>query len=98
VRTAQGKTATLELDRDELAQSTIAAFKDLSDYQQRRITIEGKPANAQGTVCNRVAVTSVAIEQGKQAGKPYRFESTEQYVLDQVGGKWLASLAETVQK
>ena len=46
----------------------------------------------------RVQVTSVAIEQGVQSGKPYRFESTEQYELAQVGGKWLATKAETTQK
>jgi len=98
VLTGNGKTATLDLDREDLAQSTVAAFKGLTDYQQRRITIEGKPVAFQGKACGRVAVTSVAIEQGVQSGKPYRFESTEQYVLEQVNGKWLAIKAETTQK
>jgi hypothetical protein len=99
VRTNDGGTATLDLDRDELAQSSIAALKDLKDYQQRRVTIEGKPANVAGsTACTRIAVSSVAIEQGVQSGKPYRFESLEEYVLDLRGGKWLAIKAETTQK
>ncbi|NVO05261.1 MAG: hypothetical protein HXX19_04625, partial [Rhodoferax sp.] len=99
VRTGDGKTASLDLDRDELADSSIAALKGLKDYQQRRVTIEGKPANSVGgTACTRVAVSSVAIEQGVQAGKPYRFESLEEYVLEQQGGKWLAIKAETTQK
>jgi len=97
VRTGDGKTATLDLDREELAQSTVAAFKGLTDYQQRRVTIDGKPLATAGKGC-RVQVTSVAIEQGVQSGKPYRFESTEQYELSQVGGKWLATKAETTQK
>jgi hypothetical protein len=98
VRTGEGKSATLDLDREDLAQSTVAAFKGLTDYQQRRVTIDGKPLPTQGPGCTRIAVTSVAIEQGVQSGKPYRFESTEQYVLDQVNGKWLATKAETTQK
>jgi hypothetical protein len=99
VRTNDGGTATLDLDRDELAQSSIAALKDLKDYQQRRVTIEGKPANAAGsTACTHIAVSSVAIEQGVQSGKPYRFESLEEYVLDLRGGKWVAIKAETTQK
>jgi hypothetical protein len=99
VRTNDGGTATLDLDRDELAQSSIAALKDLKDYQQRRVTIEGKPANAAGsTACSRITVSSVAIEQGVQSGKPYRFESLEEYVLEQQGGKWLAIKADTTQK
>jgi hypothetical protein len=43
-------------------------------------------------------VSSVALEQGTQYGKPYRFESLEEYVLDLRDGKWLASKAETTQK
>jgi hypothetical protein len=99
VRTADGNTASVDLDRDELAESSIAALKGLKDYQQRRVSIEGKPANAPGSsACTFVAVSSVAIEQGVQSGKPYRFESLEEYVLELQGGKWLATKAETTQK
>jgi hypothetical protein len=38
------------------------------------------------------------IEQGKQNGKPYRFESTEVYVLERQDEKWLAVSATTTQK
>jgi hypothetical protein len=99
VRTKDGNSATLDLDRDELAQSTVAALKGLKDYQQRRVSIEGKPANAaDSAACTRIGVSSVAIEQGLQSGKPYRFESLEEYVLDLRDGKWLATKAETTQK
>jgi hypothetical protein len=99
VRTTDGNTASVDLGRDELAQSSIAALKGLKDYQQRRVTIEGKPVNAVGSsACTLVAVRSEAIEQGVQSGKPYRFESLEEYVLELQGGKWLAIKAETTQK
>lgn len=99
VRTNNGGTATVDMDREELAQSTLAALKGLKDYQQRRVSIEGKPANAEGAAaCARIQVSSVALEQGVQSGKPYRFESLEEYVLEQRDGKWLASKAQTTQK
>ena len=99
VRTNEGGTATLDLDREELAQSTVAALKGLKDYRQRRISVDGKPANAEGaSTCMRVAVSSVAIEQGSQSGKPYRLESLEEYVLELRAGKWLAVNASTTQK
>jgi hypothetical protein len=99
VRTADGNTATVDLGRDELAESSIAALKTLKDYQQRRVSIEGKPANAAGSsACTRIAVSSVAIEQGVQSGKPYRLESLEEYVLELQAGRWLAIKAETTQK
>jgi hypothetical protein len=99
VRTNEGATASLDLDREELAQSTVAALKGLKDYRQRRISVDGKPANAEGaTTCTRVAVSSVAIEQGSQSGKPYRLESLEEYVLELRAGKWLAVSAATTQK
>lgn len=99
VRTADGSMATLEMDRDDLAESSIAALKDLTKYQQRRLTIEGKPASGpSGAACTRIAVSSVAVEQGEQSGKPYRFESLERYQLDLRDGKWLATKAETTQK
>ncbi|HET6719563.1 MAG TPA: hypothetical protein VFH22_07935 [Rhodocyclaceae bacterium] len=96
VRGNDGKLSTLDLDRKELAESTIAAIKGLSDYKQRRISIEATPADASD--CSRLKVKSVVIEQGKQSGKPYRFESLEEYELEQREGKWLAIQAETTQR
>jgi hypothetical protein len=96
VRGKDGGMTTLDLGRDEFAQSTIAAVKGLSDYRQRRPSIEGMPVEAGG--CERIAVKSLVIEQGKQQGKPYVFESIEEYVLERRAGKWLAIKAETTQR
>lgn len=96
VRSNDDKMTTLDLDRNELAASTIAAIKTLSEYKQRRISIEAAPVDAND--CSRLQIKSVVIEQGKQSGKPYRFESLEEYVLEQREGKWLAIQAETTQR
>jgi hypothetical protein len=99
VRSTDGGMTTLDLDREDLAQSSVAALKSLKDYKQRRVTIEGKAAGEGGdSACNRIAVSSTSIEQGNQGGKPYRFESQEEYVLQSVNGRWLAVRAETTQK
>jgi len=95
VRDTGGKMASVDLGREELAQSTIAAMKGLTNYKQRRVSTEGKPA---GAACDRITVRSVVIEQGRQSGKPYRFESLEEYLLELRNGKWLAIRAETTQQ
>ena len=96
VRDASGEPTTLELGRDEFAQSTITAVKNLTDYRQRRPSTVGKPLHA--GVCDRILVKSVVIEQGKQNGSPYRFESVEEFVLERRAGRWLAVKAETTQR
>jgi hypothetical protein len=58
----------------------------------------GKPQNADGLACGPVAVSSVVIEEGRQGNKPYRFESEEQYVLQQIDGVWRATQAYTRQR
>jgi hypothetical protein len=99
VRSSDGEMTTVDLGREELAQSTIAAMKGLTGYRQRRVSIEGKLLDAEATApCERIAVKSVVIEQGRQAGKPYRFESLEAYTLELQGGKWRAIKAETTQR
>jgi hypothetical protein len=95
VRGNEGRMTSVDLSRDELAASTLAAMAGLTDYKQRRVWIEGKPA---GATCDRIGVRSVAIEQGRQSGKPYRFEALEEYVIELRGGKWLATKAETTQQ
>jgi hypothetical protein len=45
-----------------------------------------------------VAVKSIVIEEGRQADKPYRFESEEIYVLELIDGEWRATKAETRQR
>ncbi|MFA4970450.1 MAG: hypothetical protein WC540_12560, partial [Sulfuritalea sp.] len=42
VRDTGGKMASVDLGREELAQSTIAAMKGLTNYKQRRVSTEGK--------------------------------------------------------
>lgn len=90
---------SVDLGREELAQSTVAAMKGLKGYKQRRVSIEGRLADpVAGGACDRISLKSVVIEQGRQSGKPYRFESLEEYVLELRAGKWLAVKAETTQQ
>ena len=100
VRGNEGKMTSVDISREELAKSTIAAMKGLKDYKQRRMWTEGKLATpAAGTACDRIiSLRSVVIEQGQQAGKPYRFESLEEYLLELRDGKWLSIKAETTQQ
>ncbi len=95
VKDKDGALTGVDLSRDEMAQSTVAAMKGLSNYKQRRVTTD---AAAEGEGCTRLAVKSVVIEQGRQSGKPYRFEAVEDYVLELRAGKWLAVKAVTTQK
>ena len=96
VRDQDGKMVAVEVTRDEMAQSTVAAVKGLKNYRQRRLTLESRAA--EGGACKRVSVSSNVIEQGVQSGKPYRIESKEEYLLEQRDGSWLAIKAETTQR
>ncbi len=98
VRGADGNMTELELERAEFAESIVAAMSALRDYKHRRITIEGKPLGVNASVCAPIAVKSIVIEEGRQAGKRYRFESEERYQLELVGDVWLAVQAETRQR
>jgi hypothetical protein len=97
VKDKDGAMNAVDLSRDEMAQSTVTAMKGLTHYKQRRVSTEGV-IDAVGGACDRIKVKSVVIEQGRQSGKPYRFESLEEYVLELRDGKWLAVKAETTQK
>jgi len=96
VKETGGGTTSLDITRDELAQSTVAAMKGLTHYKQRRVSTDAVADRADA--CDRIRVKSVVIEQGRQSGKPYRVESLEEYVLELRDGKWLAVKAETTQK
>jgi hypothetical protein len=99
VRDTKGNMVTANLGRDEMAQSTVAAMKVIKHYRQRRLTLKARTEEGgTGTACKRVGLNSQVIEQGVQSGRPYRFESTEDYVLEQRDGNWLAIKAETTQK
>ncbi len=96
VRDKDGNATTVDVSRDEFARSAGSAVKGLSDYQQRRVSIEGQPELA--GACDRIIVKSVVIEQGKQNGAAYRFESTEEFTLERRAGRWLATRAATSQR
>ena len=96
VRLQDGSTSTVEVGREAFVESTLKAIAGLTDYRQRRVSTEGWPETA--GACNRIGVRSVVIEQGRQAGTPYRFEATEDYVLERRAGKWLAVQAATAQR
>ena len=99
VKEKDGKMASVDLTRDELAQSTITAIKGLKDYRQRRVWTDARLTDlAGGTACDSISLRSAVVEQGKQSGKPYRFESLEQFSLMLRGGKWVAVKAETTQQ
>ncbi|MCF8197890.1 MAG: hypothetical protein K9J42_03925 [Sulfuritalea sp.] len=99
VRDKDGETTSVDLGREELVQSTLAAMKALTNYKQRRVWTEGKAASLYAnTDCERISLRSVVVEQGQLSGKPYRFESLEEYVLEFRAGKWLAVKAHTTQQ
>ena len=96
VRGQDASTTALELGRDEFAQSVVAALQGLTDFRQRRLSVQGRPIEP--GACDRIEIISVVIEQGKRNGAAYRLESIESYVLEKRAGKWLAIRAETTQR
>jgi len=99
VRSKDGEMTSVDIGRDELVQSTLAAMKGLKNFSQRRVWTGAKLENsAAGASCDRISLKSMVIEQGLQSGKPYRFESFEKYQLELRNGKWLSISAETTQQ
>jgi len=99
VRTADGSTTTLNFTRDEMVQSTLRSIASLKDYRQRRLTVEGRLAGGESEAsCSRLDIRSLVIEQGVMNNAPYRFESTEDYVLELRNGEWLATQAASTQR
>lgn len=98
VRGADAQYTDLELTPVDFADSIVAAVAALKDYKHRRISIDGQWVDASAGPCSPVAVRSVVIEEGRQGGKPYRFESEEKYVLQQSDGVWRAAQAYTRQQ
>lgn len=97
VRGGDGAMTALKINRDDFVNSTIAATKDLKDYKQRRVSLQAHPLTGK-TACEALTVKSSVIEQGIQAGKPFRFESLEEYVLENRAGQWLSIKAQTTQR
>jgi hypothetical protein len=98
VRQKDGTFATLEMDREELARSTVAALSALTEHSQRRPSIEATLTGAAAGKCLRISVRSVSIEQGRQGGLAYRFEALEEYVLELRANRWVAISAVTTQR
>jgi hypothetical protein len=99
VHDSSGKTTSVDLGRDELAQSTVEAMKGLKNYKQHRVTTDAKLVDSTSeVVCNHISLKSVVTEQGLQSGKPFRFESLEEYELELREGKWLSVKAQTTQQ
>lgn len=98
VRNKEGALTTVELGRDELARSTLSAVKSLEDYRHRRVSMASVLAGPEAGNCDRIAIKSVVVEQGRQSGKSFRFESLEEYLIEKRDGKWLAVKAETTQR
>ena len=99
MRTNNGGSETIDFSRDEMVKSTLEAIASLQDYQQRRLSIQGKLAAGESeAACKRIELNSVVIEQGKMGGKPYRIEATEDYLLELRNGDWLATRASTSQR
>jgi hypothetical protein len=99
VHNKNGKKTTVEFDREELVDSTIAAAKGLEKYSQRRLTVDAEPAISNGLkLSDQIVVRSSVIEQGVQSGKSYRLEANEEYLLQLIDGKWLAIKAKTTQR
>lgn len=99
VRDASGAAVVNKLSRQELAESAIASVQQLQDYRQQRLSLHAGDLPAEpGANCRRVQVKSSVVEQGRLAGKPYRIESAEEYVLAQREGHWLAVQAAATQR
>lgn len=99
VRKKDGSLTSVDFSRDELVRSTLSTVNQLEGYQHRRISLKAEAVGAKrGGACRPLQIESVVIEQGLLSGKPYRFESTENYRLEVRDGKWLAVKAETTQR
>lgn len=97
VRTQSGQMMAIEVNREEFIESSTAIVKSLTNYKQRRISIHAVAAEA-GATCGPIRVKTVVIEQGKLSGKPYRFETLENYLLEWHQNTWQASEADTTQR
>ena len=91
-----GKSQSVNVARQDFVASATTAMQGLSDFRQRRLSVEADVEA--GATCDRVQVKSLVLEQGTQAGKPFRFESIEEYTLERRAGRWQAVKAATTQR
>lgn len=97
VKMPDGSMNTVEVSRDEMVASTLQALSALSNYRHKRQTLQAG-AESPDLPCGRVRLKSVVVEQALQGGKPFRFESLEEIVLEQRDDVWLAIEATTTQR
>lgn len=97
VKMPDGSMNTVEVSRDDMVASTLQALSTLSNYRHKRHSLKAG-AESPEEMCGRIRLQSVVVEQALQAGKPFRFESLEDIVLEQRDGHWLAVSAETTQR
>lgn len=97
VKMPDGSMNTVEVSRDEMVASTLQALSTLSNYRHKRQTLQAS-AESPDLPCGRVRLKSVVVEQALQGGKPFRFESLEEIVLEQREDAWLAIEAVTTQR
>jgi hypothetical protein len=95
-RGRDGSQTTVELPREEFARSAAEAVASLREFRQQRPNVDARPLAAGR--CDLLTVRSVSIEQGRQGDTPYRFESLEEYRLEQRGQRWIATRAESTQR
>jgi hypothetical protein len=95
-----GTSTTISMSREEFAAGSMAALNSLTNYQQKRLSVSTSVNSkaARPEACSTVTITSSVIEQGEQAGKPYRFKTLERYQLELKDGQWLAVKAQTRQQ
>lgn len=98
VRNRDGSTTTIELNRQELAESTLASLADLQNYRQQRRSLEAWNMTAESPTCGRIGLRSAVSEQGRQRGKAYRFDAVEEFQLEFRDGQWLAVAAGSTQR
>ncbi|HEY6896443.1 MAG TPA: FecR domain-containing protein [Rhodocyclaceae bacterium] len=99
VRQANGESSTQTFGPEDFVRSTLRSLAGLTDYQQERMGIASEPqVKPVGKECPRMTVRSEVLESGRSNGQPYRFHSTEEYVLERRNGKWLAIAARSTQK
>ena len=91
-----GKSQSVNVARQDFVASATTAMQGLSDFRQRRLSVEADVEA--GATCDRVQVKSLVLEQGTQGGKPFRFESVEEYTLERRAGRWQAVKAATTQR
>ena len=94
-----GKFSTLTFTRDQMVQSTLRSIASLKDYQQRResnvVTLAERVTAAD---CNKLRISSTAIEQGLMNGRAFRFEAVEEYDLEKRPTGWKAVSVHTTQQ